>query len=980
MVPYTDSFKWALQEPMARYVTESISKFIPDKDLFENILLENPVPMNIKEVPKLDPFLSPLLNSTEERIDMSLEKLQQKTINVLGPLIKVWDCLDRANNAPEGEINISLLDLIDDVEKTILLLGQANNAVAYQRRLFVFNSISKDARKAKTQLKEKANMLETDNVHLFGKEFQNFITETAKSRLKSQEIRKVLTDEKERPFRSGPPFNNNKRNGGGRNINFVKSGAQFSSRSQGSGKRNIHKAFFNMVPDILLEEEFCQVHHVVKKNIFKKDSKGKLSRKAEVFSGCMESSNPRPSNIRSCSGLQNTFPNNSKSTLSSTSTSAEGSRNTARTRGNRVHVEERGYPESFTQGKRIHQQSFPCIQKGWRKQTSDKPETFKQFYPISTFQNGGTPSDTGYAAKGGLHVQNRLKRCIFYDSYKSGIQEISTVPMARECLRVSVLVFRARTSPIIIHQINENTSCFSKTVKCEVNNIPGRHVDICSLKGGANSKSRHTDLPSATSGNDNQCKEIISVPKSEHSVLRPSGRFCTDDTISPTGQTGKHFISMQKLAEPKVCNIVGSNKINRSPVINSTSCITSTFTTQVFTVSVNSSIEKKLLVSTGNTFEPEVSGRTAVVDRKSETVQWEKSSPSLSGHVYDNRCIQKGFGGLLPRPENWGPLVSEGAKSRHSNFGAKSSETFDFNIYKGKETKLNTHSNGQYLSPLLPRENGRDSEQGYVRLSQGNLGLSHATQDHNYCRVPSKQIKCNSRLGISKCPGSQRVEVIPKGISDDLQKMGNPRYGPVCISTVTSGSGVHGLETRPWEQGYRCPSTKLETFVPIRFPSFQSHRPGFSKSQGRKSAINPGHTIVTSPTMVCNSIANVSERPTPAPSAKRFVNESIRSCSFPSDKPIPSTSGVDGFREHLASEGISKQAAELISGCRRAGTISSYESAWHNWSSWCSKRTTDPFRCSLNYVLDYLADLFTQDYEYRTINVHRSSISAYHEQ
>ena len=58
---------------------------------------------------------------------MSLEKLQQKTINVLSPLTKVWDCLDRANNASEGEISISLPDLTDDVEKSILLFGQSTS-------------------------------------------------------------------------------------------------------------------------------------------------------------------------------------------------------------------------------------------------------------------------------------------------------------------------------------------------------------------------------------------------------------------------------------------------------------------------------------------------------------------------------------------------------------------------------------------------------------------------------------------------------------------------------------------------------------------------------------------------------------------------------------------------------------------------------------------------------------------------------------
>ena len=88
MVSYADSFKWALTESRAQYVNEHMCKYIPDRDLIENVLPENPVPTNVKGAQKLDPFLSPLLSNNEERLDMSLEKLQQRTINVLGPLTK----------------------------------------------------------------------------------------------------------------------------------------------------------------------------------------------------------------------------------------------------------------------------------------------------------------------------------------------------------------------------------------------------------------------------------------------------------------------------------------------------------------------------------------------------------------------------------------------------------------------------------------------------------------------------------------------------------------------------------------------------------------------------------------------------------------------------------------------------------------------------------------------------------------------------
>jgi len=48
---------------------------------------------------------------------------------------------------------------------------------------------------------------------------------------------------------------------------------------------------------------------------------------------------------------------------------------------------------------------------------------------------------------------------------------------------------------------------------------------------------------------------------------------------------------------------------------------------------------------------------------------------------------------------------------------------------------------------------------------------------------------------------------------------------------------------------------------------------------------------------------------------------------------------LDGFRQSLASEGIS---ARLITDARRRGTTSTYESAWSKWVNWCGRQKVDP--------------------------------------
>ena len=48
-------------------------------------------------------------------------------------------------------------------------------------------------------------------------------------------------------------------------------------------------------------------------------------------------------------------------------------------------------------------------------------------------------------------------------------------------------------------------------------------------------------------------------------------------------------------------------------------------------------------------------------------------------------------------------------------------------------------------------------------------------------------------------------------------------------------------------------------------------------------------------------------------------------------------------------------------------------------SSWCYSKQIDPFRCPINYILDFLACFHEEGYEYRFIDCYRSAISGFHE-
>ena len=69
---------------------------------------------------------------------------------------------------------------------------------------------------------------------------------------------------------------------------------------------------------------------------------------------------------------------------------------------------------------------------------------------------------------------------------------------------------------------------------------------------------------------------------------------------------------------------------------------------------------------------------------------------------------------------------------------------------------------------------------------------------------------------------------------------------------------------------------------------------------------------------------------------------------------------------------------QLVINARRKGNKSNYQSAWNKRTSWCHQQKVNPFRCSLDFVLEYPAHLHQLGYSSWAIDTQRSAISAFH--
>jgi len=90
-------------------------------------------------------------------------------------------------------------------------------------------------------------------------------------------------------------------------------------------------------------------------------------------------------------------------------------------------------------------------------------------------------------------------------------------------------------------------------------------------------------------------------------------------------------------------------------------------------------------------------------------------------------------------------------------------------------------------------------------------------------------------------------------------------------------------------------------------------------------------------------------------------------------------SRMEHLRQRYREQKLSEEASSLMLKLWRAKTNKSYDSLFTRWHSWCSERGADPFSGPVTNVVNFLAHLHREGYQYNSINSYWSAISSVHE-
>ena len=129
---------------MLSFVLKQFHSFIPDAELNDSILKFNPIPSNVPPPAPLDDFLRGAFGKKsylQMQEDKLLQKMQQKVLNVLGPLSKILQKIEDSTQCKTDRVEIDLGEFKELTEQSIMILGQVFNNIMYNRRLSALKAL-----------------------------------------------------------------------------------------------------------------------------------------------------------------------------------------------------------------------------------------------------------------------------------------------------------------------------------------------------------------------------------------------------------------------------------------------------------------------------------------------------------------------------------------------------------------------------------------------------------------------------------------------------------------------------------------------------------------------------------------------------------------------------------------------------------------------------------------------------------------------
>ena len=286
--------------------------------------------------------------------------------------------------------------------------------------------------------------------------------------------------------------------------------------------------------------------------------------------------------------------------------------------------------------------------------------------------------------------------------------------------------------------------------------------------------------------------------------------------------------------------------------------------------------------------------------------------------------------------------------------------------------------NGQHHSSCIWEQAGWNSVHQTEHHSQGTMALVHEQRCYSGGQASGGSPQYDCGPGIPSNEGPVRLDVESQDLQQDPAEMGSTRSGHVCIQTNNSAEKVLQLETRPGSRSSECLQPELEqpTGKGLCQPPLESSWQSVEQNTTATSHTGPSGSSMEEPAVVSHPTGDAGRLPNPPPThgGSNHTN-TPRGCA----SSTASSSRMAYLRQRFQDKEISEEGTELLLASWRQKSSKSYDSLFGKWVDWCNQRHSDPVSGPISEVVNFLAHLFKEGYQYRSLNAYRLAISSVHE-
>ena len=235
--------------------------------------------------------------------------------------------------------------------------------------------------------------------------------------------------------------------------------------------------------------------------------------------------------------------------------------------------------------------------------------------------------------------------------------------------------------------------------------------------------------------------------------------------------------------------------------------------------------------------------------------------------------------------------------------------------------------------------------------------------------------KLHSRHRVQSPSRQVRLEAGPYHFPEDPSTPGASIHRSICKSPVSSATIIHQLETRPISHGNKrllhglVQSPKQDLCQPSLGSDRQS--PIYGPQSGNMGD-SASSSCLQSSSLLSLASANAGRRTT---DHSTISGDNSVSAPKQATEHHTTVSRVGYIWSRCESSNLLVAATDLVLSSWRDKSIKSYDSLFGKWACWCDGRDKNPISGPTSDVANFLADLYEDGYQYRSINAYRSAIS-----